>query len=519
MSQKTGGSSSATVFVSGCDLLVRPGELRSGVDIEISGNRIVSIRPAGELTPPAGARVIDGRGLLAMPGLVNAHSHSPENCLRGVGEGLVLEPWLLRMFGSSGLYTPEDHYVNAIAGALEMLLLGVTTVVDHLWMTPPSLDSVAGAVKAYDEIGIRAGVAPLVNDCDFTGQLAEAMDFDLGPALMSEQVRFLQTDEILALFDEAVGRWHESADGRIRILAGPGGVQWCSDELLGGLADAARRHDTGLHIHLLETAQQKAVCENRFGRSGVEALNDLGVLGPATSLPHSVWIDEREIALIVESGSIVVHNPAANLRLGSGRCPVGALHRAGARVAVGTDGSASSDNQNLWEMVKLAALIHNDGPRWVSGADALTMATTGGAGVIAPPRPLDASADEAGGAGPGTIVEGAVADLILLDRSLDGLAGAQELEPSLALSESGRSVRHVIVDGSLVVEHGRCLTVDEASVREALRDQVARRRAGVVDPPASTGEAMSRMESFNRSLSESAAAVTNKRGGGSGASR
>ena len=514
MEQQSGGSS-ASVFVSGCDLLARPGEHLTGVDVEIADGLIAAVRPTGEAAPPPGARVIEGRGLLAMPGLVNAHSHSPENCLRGVGEGLVLEPWLLRMFGSSGLYDAEDHYVNSIAGALEMLLLGVTTVVDHLWMTPPSLDAVGGAVRAYDEIGIRAGVAPLVNDHDFTGELAAAIGFDLGPALMSEQVRFLETGELLAMFDEAVGRWHGAADGRIRILAGPGGVQWCSDELLGGLADAARGHDTGLHIHLLETAQQRAVCQSRFGRSGVAALADLGVLGPATSLPHSVWIDEDDIAAIVESDSIVVHNPAANLRLGSGRCPVGMLHRAGARVAVGTDGSASSDNQNLWEMVKLAALIHNDGPRWVSGHDALAMATTGGMGAIAPPSRGGSGAD---GPEPGVIAAGAPADLILLDRPLDGLAGAQELEPSLALSESGRSVRHVIVDGRLVVEHGRCLTVDEAAVRAALREQVERRRAGVVDPPAATGEAMSRMESFNQSLSESAAAVSIKRGGGSGAS-
>jgi len=512
MEVESSSGGTGMVLVAACDLLARPGDFQPAVDIMISGSRIVSIRPAGETETPPGTQVIPGNGMLAMPGLVNAHSHSPENCLRGVGEGLVLEPWLLRMFGSSGLYSAEDHYVNALAGALEMLLLGVTTVVDHLWMTPPSLDSVGGAVQAYGEIGIRAGVAPLVNDFDFAGELAETIGFDLGPALMSEQVRFLETDFLLEMFDEAAGRWHGSADGRIRILAGPGGVQWCSDELLGGLAEAARNHDTGLHIHLLETAQQRAICQNRFGGSGVAALEELGVLGPATSLPHSVWIDEEDIGRIVATDSIVVHNPAANLRLGSGRCPVGMLHEAGARVAVGTDGSASSDNQNLWEMVKLSALIHNDGPRWVSGHDALTMATAGGAGVIARPG---ADRDHTAGA----IVEGAVADLILLDRSADGMAGIQELEPGLALSESGRSVRHVIVDGRVVVRDGRCLTVDETAVRGALLEQVARRRSSVADPPAATRQAMSRMESFNQSLSESAAAETTKRGGGSIASR
>lgn len=508
MDQQPADSTLVPVVISGCDLLARPGDFRENVDLELAGGRVAAIRPAGETAPSPGARVIDGRGLLAMPGLVNAHTHSPENCLRGVGEGLLLEPWLLRMFGSSGLYTAEDHYVNAIAGALEMLLLGVTTVVDHLWMTPPSIDSVGGAVRAYDEIGIRAGVAPLVNDHDFTGELAAAIGFDLGPALMSEQVKFLEPDELIAMFNDSVGRWHGSAGGRIRILAGPGGVQWCSDELLGGLADAARGHRTGLHIHLLETAQQRAVCQERFGRSGVAALDDLGVLGPATSLPHSVWTDDEDITRIAASDSIVVHNPAANLRLGSGRCPVGPMHQAGVRVAVGTDGSASSDNQNLWEMIKLSALIHNDGPRWVSGHDALTMATAGGAGVIAPP-----DGQAVGTPAADAIAPGAVADLILLDRSADGVAGIQVLEPGLALSESGRSVRHVIVDGRLVVEDGRCLTVDQDAIRAALREQVAKRRSEITAPPESTLGAMARVKAFNQSLSESAAAVSIKRGG------
>ena len=490
------------VFISNCDLLSRPGSQRPGVDIELAAGKVRRIAPAGDAPAPAGAEVIDGTGLLVMPGLVNAHTHSPENCLRGVGEGLQLEPWLLRMFGSSGLYSAEDHYVNALAGAVEMLLLGVTTVVDHLWMTPPSLDAVEGAVRAYEEVGIRAGVAPLMNDCDFTGELAAASDFDLGPALMYEQVAFLSRDELLSQFEQAVARWHGSGDGRIRILAGPGGVQWCSDELLGGLADAARAHGTGLHIHLLETSLQRAVCDQRFGRSGVAALEDLGVLGPNCSLPHSVWIDEEDIERIARTGSIVVHNPAANLRLGSGRCPVGRLLEQEATVAIGTDGSASSDNQNVWEMVKLGALIHNDGPRWVSGADSLTMATGSGYQVW--------SGGDAGLSLGGEIAEGAVADLILLNRSADGLAGVQVLEPGLALSESGRSVRHVIVDGRVVVRDGALTTTEADAVREALREQVERRSRDVASPPQKTGEAIGRIENFIRSLGDSAATVSNQ---------
>lgn len=496
-----------SILVKGCDLLASPGDLRSGIDIATRSGIIESI--GHELAFEAGgpAKVIDGRGLIAMPGLVNAHTHSPENCLRGVGEGLQLEPWLLRMFGTSGLFSPEDHHVCALAGAVEMLLLGVTTVVDHLWMTPPGLDAIGGAVKAYEESGIRAGVAPLVNDRDHTFELADSIGFDLGPASLSGNVLFPETGEALDVSEEAIRKWHGTAGGRVSVLCGPGGLQWCSDELLTGLAEIAGRHETGVHMHLHETDQQQACSQIRFGKSGVAGLNELGVLGKACSLPHSVWITPEDIELLAESGSSVVHNPSANLRLGSGRCPVPSLLDRGVNVALGTDGSASSDNQNLWEITKLAALIHNDGDRWVSGADALKMATVAGEQVLA------AGYGESGAPGAPRLSEGSTADLILLDSKSDNLAGCQELEPTLALAETGNSVRHVIVNGRLVVEDGRCLTVDADQVRLALAEQVAKRRSGVAAPPASTVRAIGRMKAFNESLRHSATTLSNQEGG------
>lgn len=478
----------ASLAIAGCDLLERPGSVRPGVDLLVVDGVISSIGPVGSTAIPEGARVIDGSGLLALPGLVNAHSHSPENCLRGFGEGLLLEPWLLRMFGSSGLYDEESHYLNALAGAVEMLRLGITTVVDHLWMTPPSPEAISGTARAYDEVGIRAGIAPLMNDFDFTGPFASDRDFDLGPALISDMVEFLPTRDLLELFEGAVAEWHGASSGRLRILAGPGGVQWCSDELLAGLAESARRNETGFHIHLLETGLQREVCEHRFGQSPIEAMADRDLLWAGTSLPHSVWIEPEEIEIIASTGATVVHNPAANLRLGSGRCPVPGLLEAGANVALGTDGSASSDNQNSWEMVKLASLVHNDGQHWVSAGQALTMATSAGARVLDP-----ASTG-------GVLAEGAPADIALLDRQSAGLAGAQEIEASLALSESGRSVRHVVVDGRVVVEDGRCLTVDEEAVFAALADEAARRHPSVVSPSEQSIEAVDRIETFIQSL-------------------
>ncbi|GIK77285.1 MAG: N-ethylammeline chlorohydrolase [Actinomycetes bacterium] len=473
------------LLIAGCDVLPGPGEERRAVDVEIGGGRISSIVDAGSAGDGSAER-IDGTGLLAIPGLVNAHTHSPENCLRGIGEGLALEPWLLRMFGSSGPYTPQDHYDCALAGAVEMLELGVTGVVDHLWMTPPSVEAVDAAMRAYRDIGIRATVAPLMDDHDYTEDFGAAIGADLGIGGMSHHVALPPAEELVAQLRESLASWHGAEGDRLRILAGPGGVQWASEELLAGLAAAAREHGAGIHIHLLETTLQDRVCRHRFGCSAVEALDRLGILAPDCSLPHSVWTSDGDVELIAASGAIPVHNPAANLRLGSGRAPIRALLEAGAVVALGTDGSASSDNQNLWEALRLASLIHNDAAagRWLTSSATLAMATSGGAAVIGRNAEL------------GRLAVGAIADLALIDRRGDGVAGSVDTTAALALSESGRGVRHVIVDGRPVVRDGRCVTVDRDAARARLAEQAARRSPTASRPPDKTRRAMEEMMRF-----------------------
>lgn len=517
--------------IRGCDVLVAPGEVRTRADLTLARGRVAAIVPSGSGGAGGGGergggergsgergsgergggerggggagtvpRELDGRGLLAIPGLVNAHTHSPENCLRGVGEGLGLEPWLMTMFGVGGAYDAEAHEVTVLAGAAEMLRGGTTTVVDHLWMTPPSPAALDAAMGAYAASGIRAALAPLMEDADVTGELAAGFGLDVSDGLVTALPEALGTAELLAVLRHAFETWHGAEDGRLRVLAGPGGVQWASDELLLGSAELAARHQSGVHIHLLETTVQDAACRTAFGRSGLRRLADLGLLGPGLSLPHSVWIDAGDVAAIAESGATVVHNPAANGRLGSGRAPIPALLRAGAHVALGTDGSASSDNQSVWDAMKLAALIHNDADAgvWVGSAEVLRMATTAGARVLA--RGATGGSGAAGGDGLGTLAPGAPADLALLDLRGAGLAGAFELEPSLVLSEDGRAVRHVFVAGRQVVADGRCLTIDEEEVNGRLRE-LARRRARDARPlPPRVARAVRQMRALREAL-------------------
>lgn len=479
----------APLVVERCDALLAPAELRRGVDILIDGSRIAAVHPAGSRELPADAQVVPGRGLLAMPGLVNAHTHSPENCLRGSGEGLPLEVWLTRMFGTAGLFTPEDHYVCALAGAVEMLLTGTTATLDHLWMTPPTVPAAEAVLRAYRDSGIRAAVAPLVADVDFTEALAAEHGFDLSGALFTDLAPPTPADEAQAQLEELLGRWHDGEARRLQVLAGPCGVQWCSDELLLRLRDTAERHDTAVTMHLLETELQDAVCRLRFGTSAVQGLDQLGVLSPRCSLAHSVWIRPDDIELIAARGAIVVHNPAANFRLGSGRAPIPDLLDAGALIALGADGSASSDNQVMWTQLKLAALVHNgDRDRWIGGAEALEMATAGGAAALGLGDRL------------GRIEPGALADLVLVDQHGEGLMGVQDVPAGLALSETGRGVVHVVVAGELVVSDGRCVRVDEDALRAAISEQVAKRSALQDAVPQPTLAAMDKMRRLRTAL-------------------
>jgi cytosine/adenosine deaminase-related metal-dependent hydrolase len=436
----------------------------------------------------AGAKVIDGTGLLALPGLVNAHTHSPENCLRGMFWELPLEPWLWRMYESSGLYDADDHYATALAGAVEMLKTGTTSVVDHLWMTPANVEAAEGALRAYRDVGIRAAVAPLTQDVEPTLELGAAYGVDVSDALLTRCVTLPPAAESVAVLEELLTRWHGAAGGRIQILAGPSGLQWSSEELLQGSAEAARRHGSGIHMHLLETRIQDATCRLRFGVSAVAALDRLGILGPDCSLAHSVWVDADDIALIAERDAIVVHNPAANLRLSSGRSPIPELVRAGVRVGLGTDGSASSDSQTLWSCLRIAGLLHNESdPGRLTARDVLGMGTTGGASVF-------------GHEGLGTLDPGAPADMVLVDRHGPGLVGAIDLEPSLFLSDDGRSVRHVFVAGRLVVEDGRCLTADEGEVVERMREQVSKRRGGYLRRSEGAERAVAQLGALRRAV-------------------
>jgi cytosine/adenosine deaminase-related metal-dependent hydrolase len=298
-------------------------------------------------------------------------------------------------------------------------------------------------------------------------------------------------DEVLAMMEDFVRRWHRAEGGRLLAFLGPSGLQWCTQELLERSLELARRHATGFHMHLLETLVQDWACRRRFGMSGAAWLAERQLLGPEVSLPHSVHLSHSDVALLAASGASVVHNPAANLKLGSGLAPIRAMLDLGVNVGLGTDGAASSDNQVLFEALRLAALIHNTGDpdpeRWISARDAWRMATEGGARVL-------------GLAGQvGELRRGYLADIVLLDLDSPHLSPLNDPVRQMAFCESGASVRSVIVDGRVVMHEGHIEAFDEQAILQEASQAIAGRPfRGPM--PAEVADAIARFTAFQKDI-------------------
>jgi len=437
----------------------------------VDGRRLSYVGLASKAPSGPFDRVIDGSCLIALPGLVNAHCHSPANLFRGLFSGSPLEIWRIYWRAALRPMTGEDFYASALLGAMEMLKTGATTVLDHFFGNQACRFMGAGeAIRAMRDIGLRHVVALTLSDRSFeeTAPLGET-SADLSPEI--QRMSQSEARESRAWLEECeafIAEYHEPE--RLTICCpGPSAVQRCTDELLRGAAEISRRERLPLHIHLAETKSQKVMGQKLYGASLLQHLESIGVLGPNLSLAHAIWIEKEDVGLFVKSGATAVHNPASNLRLGSGLAPVPQLLAAGAHVALGTDGAASNDGQNMFDAVRLATLIHAPGlvdfKKWVTPALALRMATREGARAF--------------GLQAGMLAPGKLADLVLLRSDTPAFTPLNNVLHQLALCENGCSVDTVIVDGEVVVESGRLTKMSEEEVLRSATGSLKRLRPGI----------------------------------------
>ncbi|NJR65811.1 MAG: amidohydrolase [Leptolyngbyaceae cyanobacterium CRU_2_3] len=419
------------------------------VDLQIVSDRITAMAPS---LSPIGT-IINGQNKLLLPGFVNAHTHSPEMWQRGLISPLPLELWLAELYDFIPL-EPEQIYLSALHTAVETLLSGGTSVVDHLILIPGrEEESIAAAVRAYQEIGIRAFIAPLIQDESLPASIPS------GGTEQQHDPYLRSTATTLDLLQDTVEKFHRPEAG-ISVVIAPTGVQLCSDALLAGCIELSDRHQLCLHMHLLETHAQQRLAQEKYGCSAVTYLKQIGFLGSRTSLAHCVWLDESDIAILAETQSTVVHNPLSNLRLGSGIAPILKYRQAGVNVSFGCDGAASNDSQDLLEAIKIGSTLHNvtdtDYRHWISPREAIAMAALGGAQGLN-------LADEMG-----TLTVGKKADLVLYDLTNLSLLPRTDPIGLLVLGRPTRAVHSAWVNGKQVITEGKVATIDTDQLRQAL---------------------------------------------------
>jgi 5-methylthioadenosine/S-adenosylhomocysteine deaminase len=432
-------------------------------DILIEGDKIIDVGP--KLTADANTR-IDASGHLVLPGLINAHFHSPVNLLKGALDSLPLELFMLYEVPSTpnAAVSARAAYIRTLLGAAEMLKLGVTSVQDDAFFLPaPSRTEIDAVMGAYRDVGIRATVAldqPNLPEADKLPFLAELVPPGLRQRLAAPAP--MAARDLLEHYDYLIGSWHGAAEDRLRAAVSCSAPQRVTTGYLRALDTLSHAHDLPFYIHILETRLQRVFGEVCLGgRSLVRYVDDLGLLSNRMNVIHAVWIDDDDIALLKKSGAHVVHNPISNLRLGSGIMPYRRLADAGVPIALGSDEIIADDAVNMWSVLKTAALVHTigdaDPESWPVAGEVLHNLFVGGAAAMRQSDRL------------GKIAPGYQADLVMLDLDSLPFTPLNDLARQLVYCDAGRAVMMTMVAGRVVMRDGHLLTIDEPALRREAR--------------------------------------------------
>jgi 5-methylthioadenosine/S-adenosylhomocysteine deaminase len=438
-------------------------------DVLVTGDTITAIGVPGMSAPPD-ATVIDARGHLLHPGLINAHTHAHGNLAKGMGDRWTLEllltagPWI------SGGRTLEDKHLSAKIGAVEMAMKGCTSSYDlPLEFPAPSVEGLQAVGSAYAAVGMRAVVAPMVADRTFFEAVPGLMDV-LTPTMRQDvdKLRLAPWKTSVDNMGRALREWKLDRD-QVRLAVAPTIPHHCSDDLIRACVALAGEHGVGLHTHVAESKVQAIVGLQRYGKTLTAHLDDLGVLGPRFTVAHGVWLDDDDMRRLGDRGASVAHNAGSNMRLGNGFADMRAMLDRRVNVGLGTDGANCSDNLNMYESMRLASLVSRaqrpDLERWVTTDEVVLAATEGSARALGFEGAL------------GRLAPGYKADIVFLDLGHPNWIPLNDPTNQLVHTENGGAVAHVMIGGRMVVQDRRLTTVDVAALAreaEAARERLAR---------------------------------------------
>jgi len=407
-------------------------------DVLVANGRIERVGPSDRRTvgQPKPA-VMDCSGLIVMPGLIQAHIHLCQTLFRGLADDLSLEDWLTqRIWPLEAAHTAESIHASAMLGAAELLLGGTTAILDM-----ESVRHTGAAFEALEVMGIRATAGKCL------------MDAPSNPAALRES-----TDQALTESADLCARWHGAAEGRLRYCYAPRFAPSCTGPLLRAVSDLAEKAGAVVHTHAAETLVELDIVKRATGHDEIAYLDSVGISGPRAALAHCVWVDKDGIGRLARQATNIVHCPSSNLKLGSGIAPIPEMLAAGCRVGIGADGAPCNNRLDAFAEMRLAALIQKPrlGPDALPAAHALELATLGGARALGLENEI------------GSVEVGKRADLIVLDLSGPHTQPEEgDVVSRIVYSARAADVRHVIVDGRVVVKDGALQTANATEIAGA----------------------------------------------------
>jgi 8-oxoguanine deaminase len=441
------GTRQGTLLVRNADVLVTMDkdrrEIRGG-GLFAEGNRIAAVGKTSEL-PATADRVIDLAGHVVVPGLVNTHHHMFQSLTRAVpaAQDSELFGWLEALYPIWARLTPEMLRASTLTAMAELILSGCTTSSDHLYLFPNGC-RLEDSIQSASEIGMRFH--------------ATRGSMSVGRSLGGLPPDGLVEDEasILADTQRVVEAHHDKRRlSMLRIAVAPCSPFSVSRDLMRESASLARSLGVSLHTHLAENDNDVSYSREKFGMTPAEYAEDLGWVGPDVWHAHCVKLDEPGIELFAGTGTGVAHCPCSNMRLGSGTAPIRRMIARSVPVGLGVDGSASNDSGNMLGEARQAMLLQRVGlgPSAMTARQALELATIGGARVL--------GRDDIGSLAPGMAADLAAFDL----RGPDTAGALHDPVAALVFCAPARS-SWVVINGRVVVEGGRLVTVDLRSVVE-----------------------------------------------------
>ncbi len=419
-------------------------------DLLIKDGRIASIGAATDLQADI---EIDARKCAVLPGFVQTHIHLCQTLFRGSADDLSLIDWLKkRVWPMEAAHTSESIRASALLGVAELIKGGTTCA-----LTMETVNHTDAVFRVIEETGFRATVGKCMMDKG-----------DGVPPPLHEDTQ-ASIEQSLGLLKE----WNGRAEGRIRYCFAPRFAISCTTELLEAVSRLARQHGVMVHTHASENRQECALVEQATGLRNIKYLDSIGLTGTHVALAHCIHLDQDEIKILKNTGTNVAHCPSSNLKLGSGIAPVKQLLDEGISVSFGADGAACNNRLDMFTEMRTAALLQKvlHGPETLTAGQVLRMATIDGARALGLGEEI------------GSLEVGKRADVIVVD-----LAGLHSTPPkdvvsTLVYSAQPADVRAVIIDGRVVMDRGKLLTLDESSVVHDAGEQAELlvKRTGLAD--------------------------------------